>query len=166
MAANTGNLPHAAANQAKIIGQQERCFDLREQGHSIREIARLTELSRGTVQNRLDDEWIRRIGPRSERHRETQLAQIAQAQERLMAEKDAIDIGENVDAIVKLTNSQANLWDKEAKLLGTYAPEKMTVSGSMAVRIPEHLREAVLAAEERARAEAAVREAAVRASGG
>lgn len=161
-----GANPHLSANQAKVITEQEKCFDLREEGKSIREIARLTGLSRGTVQNRLDDEWIRRIGPRSDAARERQLAQIADAHMRLVEEKDHIAIGENPDTIAKLTNSQATLWDREAKLLGTYAPEKVSLTGGVSVEIPEQLRASIAAAEERARADALVREAAIRGRNG
>jgi DNA-binding Lrp family transcriptional regulator len=161
-----GNLPHLSANQAKIIAEQERCFDLREEGKSIREIARITGLGRQTVVNRLDDEWIRRIGPRSDRRRETQLARIEEAYVRLLAEKDAIEVGENVDAIVRLTNSQVTLFGQEAKLCGLYAPEKLQVSGNVEVPIPEHLRAAIAEAEEAAERQAAAREAAIRARNG
>lgn len=144
---NGGSAPNVSANQAKIIVQQERCFDLREEGKSIREIARALSISRGTVQNRLDDEWIRRIGPRSDRARDRQLARVAQAEERLTAEKDAIKIGDKPDVIAKLTTTQIGLWTQEAKLLGLFAPEKFQVSGDVAVELPPSIRAAIDRAE-------------------
>jgi predicted transcriptional regulator len=154
-----GTAPHLAANQAKIIAQQEKIYELREQGKCIREIAREMGLSKGTVQNRLDDEWIRRIGPLSDKARERQLARVAQAEERIIAEKDAIEVGDNPDAIARLTSTQVGLWAQEAKLLGLFAPDKLQVSGDVAVELPPGLRAAV----ERAEADLAKREEEIRA---
>jgi Sigma-70, region 4 len=154
-----GTAPHTSANQAKIIAQQEKIFDLREDGKSIREIARLVELSKGTVQNRLDDEWIRRIGPRSDAARDRQLARVAQAEERIIAEKDAIEIGDKPEVIAKLTSTQIGLWTQEAKLLGLFAPEKLQVSGDVEVSLPPALKASI----EQAEGDAAKRGAEIRA---
>jgi transposase len=143
-----GAAPHRASNQAKITAEQERIFDLREQGKSIREIAREVGLGLGTVQNRLDDEWIRRIGPRSDKARERQLARVQQAELRIVAEKDAIDVGDKPDVIARLTTTQVNLWTQEAKLLGLFAPEKLQLSGQVGVELPPAIKAAVEFAEQ------------------
>lgn len=161
----TGNSTHLTANDAKIIKQQEECFDLREEGKSIREIARLTHLSKGTVQNRLDDEWIRRIGPRSDRLRNQQLAQIDQAYQRLQAEEDTIEVGEKPETVVKIVTSKVTLWARQARLCGLDAPAQVQMTTETTVQVPEHLKAAVEAAEERAREHALTREAAIRANG-
>ncbi|MCW2902263.1 MAG: hypothetical protein JWO67_4528 [Streptosporangiaceae bacterium] len=159
MSDHAGAVPHLAGNQAKVIEQQARVYELRQEGDSIREIARKLNMSRGTVQNRLDDEWIRRIGPLSDALRERDLGRMEDAEQRLMAEKDAIEVGDKPDMIAKLTMSQAAIWDRRAKILGYNAPEKFQVSGATVVDIPPSLR----AAMERAEVDAAKRESEIRA---
>jgi len=151
--------PSTLANQAKVAAQQEKIFDLREEGKSIREIARLVGVGLGTVQNRLDDEWIRRIGPRSDKARDRQLARVQQAEARIIAEKDAIEIGEKPETIAKLTTTQIGLWTQEAKLLGLFAPEKLQLTGDVAVSLPPALKASI----EQAEADAEKRGAEIRA---
>lgn len=157
-----GTNPASAANDAKIAAEQEQCYDLRLEGLSIREVARKTGLSRSTVQNRLNDESIRRIAPRSDALRIQQLDQLDEINSRLQREKDAIHVGDKPDSVVKLSNSQLGVIDRAARLMGTNAPEKVAVTTNRdSLDLPPALAGAMRAAE----LDAERREAEIRARG-
>lgn len=157
MAAN----PHLAGNEAKINEQQEKAYDLRLQGLSIREIARRMQLGVGTVHNRLNDEINKRIAPRSDQLRIFELDKLDDVEARLIAERNHIELGENPDAVVKLANSQVSTMARRARLMGLDAPEKVAISGSLETPVPASLR----AAMDRAEEEVSKREAEIRARG-
>lgn len=157
MAAN----PHCEGNEAKINDQQEKAYDLRMQGLSIREIARRMQLGVGTVHNRLNDEINKRIAPKSDALRIFELDKLDDVEARLIAERNHIQIGENPDAVVKLANSQVNTMARRARLMGLDAPEKVAITGSLEPTVPAALQ----AAMERASEEVSKREAEIRARG-
>lgn len=139
---------HVEGNDAKIAAEQERCYELRMQGLSIREIARRVGLGVGTVHNRLNDEINKRIAPKSDMLRVFELDKLDDLEARLIAERNAIALGDNPDAIVKLANSQINTMGRRARLMGLDAPEKvMTIPADTSPEIPAALKAAIEAAE-------------------
>lgn len=158
MAAN----PSSIGNDAKIVAEQEQCYDLRMQGLSIREIARRVGLGVGTVHNRLNDEINKRIAPKSDALRVFELDKLDDIEARLIAERNVIPVGDNPDAIVKLVNSQVSTMARRARLMGLDAPEKVAISGHLSPEIPASLK----AAMDRAAEDADKREAEIRARNG
>lgn len=156
-----GHNAQSLGNDAKIVAEQEQCHDLRMQGLSIREIARRMQLGVGTVHNRLNDEINKRIAPKSDQLRIFELDKLDDAEARLIAERNHIELGENPDAVVKLVNSQVSTMARRARLMGLDAPEKVAISGSLETPVPASLR----AAMDRAEEEVSKREAEIRARG-
>lgn len=154
-----GSNAQSMGNDAKIAAEQEQCYDLRLQGLSIREIARRVNLGVGTVHNRLSDEINKRIAPKSDELRLFELDKLDDAEARLISERNAISVGDNPDAVVKLINSQVNTMGRRAKLMGLDAPEKVAISGDVEVA----LHPAVKAALDQAEAESVKQGAEIRA---
>lgn len=151
--------PSSLANEAKIVAEQEQCYDLRMDGLSIREIARRVHLGVGTVHNRLNDEINKRIAPKSDMLRVFELDKLDDAEARLIAERNVIPVGDNPDAVVKLINSQVSTMARRARLMGLDAPEKVAISGDVEVA----LHPAVKAALDQAEAESVKQGAEIRA---
>ena len=140
--------PASIGNEAKIVAEQEQCYDLRMDGLSIREIARKTRLGMGTVHNRLNDEINKRIAPKSDMLRVFELDKLDDIEARLIAERNAIPVGDNPDAVVKLSNSQVSTMARRARLMGLDAPEKVAISGDVEVSLPPALKASIERAEE------------------
>jgi AcrR family transcriptional regulator len=139
--------PSSIGNDAKIVAEQEQCYDLRMQGLSIREIARRVGLGVGTVHNRLNDEINKRIAPKSDMLRVFELDKLDDAEARLIAERNVIPVGDNPDAVVKLINSQVSTMARRARLMGLDAPEKVAISGDVEVALHPAVKAALDAAE-------------------
>lgn len=154
------DIPQSHSNDAKIVEQQEKIFDLRLAGLSIREIARKMNLGIGTVSKRLNDETIRRIAPKSDELRLFELAKLDELEDRLVQERNALELGNKPDSVAKLASSQITVMGRRARLMGLDAPEKVAISRDPdSAPLPPALTEAMRQAQE----DAEQREAEIRA---
>lgn len=110
---------------ATIAEQQAECYRLQLEGLSIREIAERTGLSRGTVHNRISAQCgkVSKLEPTppslAEQVRQQHLAQIKEWLAKLNEQiRDNYAVARNVEVGTRLL-------EREAKLLGIDAPERV-----------------------------------------
>lgn len=147
-----GRQQSARANRATTAEEQVRCYQLRLSGLSIRQIARATGLSVGTVSNRIQAEINARVLPLADEVRKMELDRLDGWLARLNAEIVAGKaVARNVEVAVKVS-------ERRAKLLGIDAPQQVEAT------VTEVTQEDVALAElvREARAAAAVAEAQLR----
>lgn len=114
-----GTRNEARTSAATIAKQQEECYRLQLEGLSIREIAKRTGLSHGTVHNRINAQCSAVVQPLAEQVRQQHLAQIKEWLAKLNEQiRDNYAVARNVEVGTRLL-------EREAKLLGIDAPERV-----------------------------------------
>lgn len=129
---------------ATIAEQQAECYRLQLEGLSVREIAKRVGLSHGTVQNRISAHASSIVQPLAEQVRERHLEQIREWLAKLNEQiKRDYAVARNVEVGTRLL-------EREAKLLGIDAPEK--VDATITTVSPEDIELRELIAEAQAKA--------------
>jgi transposase len=144
LATRLGPKAHQAPNAADIAKQQAECYQLQLDGLSIREIAKRTGLSRGTVGNRISAQCAAIVQPLADqvraRHLEQIKAWLARINEQI--ERDY--------AVARNVEVGTRLLEREAKLLGIDAPTQVEATVTEVtqedVALAELVREAQAAA--------------------
>jgi hypothetical protein len=121
-AVNVGAVHKTRANSARVAEQQIQCYELRRFGMSIRDIAKETSLSVGTVTNRINAEIARVVLPLADEVRKLELDRLNRWLEKLNAQIEDDDTGartaRNVEVAVKVS-------ERIAKLTGADAPQQV-----------------------------------------
>lgn len=152
MTVRQGPKTHQAPNAADIAKQQAECYQLQLDGLSIRDIAKRTGLSVGTVHRRINARCEAIVQPLAEQVRARHLSQI---------KAWLIRINEQIErdyAVARNVEVGTRLLEREAKLLGIDAPQR--VEATVTEVTQEDIALAELVAE--ANAKAAIEEAALR----
>lgn len=117
-----GAVHKTRANSARVAEQQIQCYELRRFGMSIRDIAKETSLSVGTVTNRINAEIARVVLPLADEVRKLELDRLNRWLEKLNAQIEDDDTGartaRNVEVAVKVS-------ERIAKLTGADAPQQV-----------------------------------------
>lgn len=136
--------PQVRTPAADIAKQQAECYQLQLEGLSIRDIAKRTGLSRGTVQNRISAQCVAVVQPLADQVRARHLDQIRDWLAKL---NDQIDVGV---AVARNVEVGTRLLEREAKLLGIDAPQQVQATVTQVtqedVALAELVREAQAAA--------------------
>jgi AcrR family transcriptional regulator len=139
-----GPKTHQAPDAAEIAKQQAECYQLQLDGLSIREIAKRTGLSVGTVHNRISAQCVAVVQPLAEQVRSRHLDQI---RDWLVKLNDQIDVGV---AVARNVEVGTRLLEREAKLLGIDAPQQVQATVTQVtqedIALAELVREAQAAA--------------------
>lgn len=140
---------------AEIAKQQAECYQLQLDGLSIREIAKRTGLSVGTVHKRINAQCVATVQPLAEQVRQRHLDQI---QDWLAKLNDQLETFPKTTP--RCIEVGVRLLEREARLLGIDAPERAEIAvteiSQEDIALAELVREAAAKA---AVAEAAIREA-------
>jgi transposase len=147
-----GPKAHQAPDAAEIAKQQAGCYQLQLDGLSIREIAKRTGLSVGTVHRRINAQCVAIVQPLAEQVRARHLEQIKTWLARINAQI------ERDYAVARNVEVGTRLLEREAKLLGIDAPQQIEATVTEVTQ--EDVALAALIRE--AQAAAAVEEAALR----
>lgn len=127
--------PQVRTPAADIAKQQAECYQLQLEGLSIRDIAKRTGLSRGTVQNRISAQCTAIVQPLAEQVRARHLAQITAWLAKLNAQ-----INEGF-AIPRCVEVGTRLLEREAKLLGIDAPQQIEATVTQVTQADLELQE-------------------------
>jgi len=140
-----GDVPQLHSNAAQLAAEQVQCYDYQLAGLSMRQIAAKTGLSVGTVHKRIHAECTEIVSAKAEEVRQQQLAQIQAWLSRINGE---ISVGR---AIARNIEVGTRLLERQAKLLGMDAPEKIdatvTEMSQVDIEFAELVRNAKIAAE-------------------
>lgn len=150
-----GRNQYTRANSAKVAEEQAECYRLKLKALSVRQIARETGLSVGTVHNRLNAHIAELVLPLADEVRKVELDRLDTWLARL---EERLDAGEDPVRVVPVAIKVA---ERRARMLGTDAPERADVTVHEVTQQDIELME--LLAE--ARASQAVDEAGIRGAG-
>lgn len=115
-------VPQTLPNTAVHAEQEQRCFDLRLEGKSLRAIAALTGLSTSTVQRRINGAAAKYVSPKVEALRAQHDAQFDLVYEET---QKIIDTTDDVDVKLKAIQTLLRIQDRQAKLHGMDAPTRV-----------------------------------------
>lgn len=117
-----GDNPHAHANSVELSDEEIQCLELRRDGLPLREIAKRTGLSHGTVDNRIKAAIVKLQKPLAEEVRTLELERMDKYIEKLMEQiKKGIAVARNVEVAIKVG-------ERRSKLLGLDATESLNVN--------------------------------------
>lgn len=113
------------SNPALIAEEQARCFELKVQGKSIREIAAITGLTKSTVDNRIKAECDERVTPAREEYRKYELSLLDKS---VATVQGVIDRATDDELLLKAIDRMTRLMDRRAKLLGLDTPVQTEIT--------------------------------------
>ena len=115
MAAGT---PYVVSNSAQVAEEQIRCYELKLEGKTMREIAKAIGMSVGTVHSRIEAEIAARVLPLAEEVRKVELDRL----DRWLAKLEArLDAGGEPEKVIPVC---IKVSERRCKLMGADAPEK------------------------------------------
>jgi transposase len=131
-------VPATRANKARTAAQQAECYRLRLTGMSIRDIAKVTNLSTGTVENRIKAEINATVQPLADELRAIEVARmdrwLEKLNEQIEDDECAPRTARNVEVAVKVA-------ERRAKLLGIDAPQQIEATVTEVTQADLALRE-------------------------
>lgn len=130
--------PTADPNPAEVAAVQQRCFDLKLKGHSVRAIASMLNMPKSTVQDKLEQAYKDLVQPQAEQARALEVERYDAWLLRLedkVSTLSASEAGVSLDELCKVTATQVRVSERRAALLGINAPVQVEAVGDLKVTI-------------------------------